>query len=192
MIHDLVGKLLIATPSIQEGLFRNSVILLCHHDDEGSMGLIVNRSQHINVFDVLDDMGFCQDSMGRGLAQMKFEDKFVFEGGPVDPYRGFVLHEADEVYDSTMFINDTLHLTASKDVLEKLALGKGPDRFLLVLGYTGWGAGQLEDELIGNHWLISHANNELVFEAPAENRWALAAKDIGFERSQLVGQMGHA
>lgn len=192
MIHDLVGKLLIATPSIHEGLFKNSVILLCHHDDQGSMGLMLNREQAINVFDVLDDMGFCKEMRGRGMAQMRFEEKYVFEGGPVDPYRGFVLHEANEAYDSTMNIGDDLHLTASKDVLEKMAEGLGPERFLLLLGYAGWGAGQLEDELINNDWLIAHANTELVFDAPADHKWALAAKDIGFERAQLVEQIGHA
>jgi len=192
MIENLIGKLLLATPSMTDAQFKDSVVLICHHDDEGSMGLILNRMQGVNVFDVLDDMGLCQDPLERGLAQMQFEDQFVHEAGPVDAYRGFVLHEADKIYDSTMCVSENIHLTTSKDILELLAEGKGPERFLLLLGYAGWGAGQLEQELIQNDWILGQSTHKLIFDTPIEEQWALAARNIGFERSQLLNQIGHA
>jgi len=192
MIEDMVGKLLLATPTLMDSQFKDSVVLICHHDDEGSMGLIINRMQGINVFDVLDDMGLCQEPLERGLAQMQFEEQFVHEAGPLDVFRGFVLHEADRVYDSTMCVSDDLYLTTSKDILELLAEGNGPARFQLLLGYAGWSAGQLEEELINNDWILAQSNHQLIFETPIEEQWAVAARNIGFERSQLMSQIGHA
>lgn len=192
MIEGMVGKVLLATPSMEDYLFKDSVVLMCHHDDEGSMGLILNHQQDINVFEVLDDMGLCKEPRARGLAQMRFEEQAVYEAGPVDSYRGFVLHEADHIYDSTMSVSDGLYLTTSKDILELIAQGKGPERFLLLLGYAGWEAGQLEQELIDNDWILGDASQTLVFDTPVSEQWTLAAKDIGFERSQLMTQVGHA
>ena len=156
------------------------------------MGLILNHNQDINVFDVLDDMGLCKDPLKRGMAQMRFEEQPVHEAGPVDTYRGFVLHEAGRIYDSTMSVNEDIYLTTSKDILEMLVEGKGPERFLLLLGYAGWGAGQLEQELVDNDWILAEASKELVFDTPITEQWAQAAKHIGIERSQLTSQMGHA
>jgi len=192
MIQDMVGKVLLATPTMQDPMFKNSVVLLCHHDDEGSMGLVLNKTQGINVFEVLDDMGLCDDPLERGLAQMSFEEQFVHEAGPVDTYRGFVLHEANQMYDSTMSVNDDLNLTTSKDVLELLAKGEGPAQFKLLLGYAGWGKGQLEQELMDGDWLLGHATQGLVFETDAKDQWAYAAQHIGVNRAQLSSQIGHA
>ncbi|MDQ6988635.1 MAG: YqgE/AlgH family protein [Mariprofundaceae bacterium] len=192
MIQNLSGKLLLATPSMADHFFQDSVVLLCHHDDEGSMGLVLNHTQDVSVFDVLDDMGLCGEPRARGLAQMRFEEQAVFEAGPVDSFRGFVLHDDHVVYDSTMRVGDGLYLTTSKDVLEDLAGGGGPQRFLLLLGYAGWEAGQLENELIANDWLLAESSHTLLFNTPCEHRWALGARSIGFERSQLTSQIGHA
>jgi len=192
MIEDMVGRLLLATPSMGDNFFQDSVVLVCHHDDEGSVGLVLNHTQDVNVFDVLDDMGLCGNPRARGLAQMRFEEQAVLEAGPLDAYRGFVLHEAGKVYDSTMFISEDLSLTTSKDILEELAIGKGPERFSLLLGYSGWSAGQLEQELVENDWLLGNPSATLIFDTPVEHQWALVARDIGFERSQLLSQVGHA
>ncbi len=192
MIHNLSGKLLLATPSMADNFFQDSVVLLCHHDDDGSMGLVLNHTQDISVFDVLDDMGLCTEPRARAEAQMSFEDKPVFEAGPVDGFRGFVLHDSNNIYESTMDLSEDLYLTTSKDVLEDLAKGRGPQRFLLLLGYAGWESGQLEDELIANDWLLAEPSQTLIFDAPCEHRWALGARSIGFERSQLISQVGHA
>ncbi len=192
MIDDITGKLLLATPSMADGFFHDSVVLLCQHDDEGSMGLVLNKPQNINVFEVLNDMALFEGEREKGLAQMRFEEQIVYEAGPVDAYRGFVLHEINKTYDSTMRVGADLHLTTSKDILELLAEGKGPKRFSLLLGYAGWEAGQLEQELMENDWLIAEPTKTLVFDTPAEHQWALAARGLGFERSQLVSQIGHA
>ncbi len=192
MIEDMVGKVLLATPSMIDPMFKDSVVLLCHHDDEGSMGLVLNKTQGISVFDVLDDMGFCDAPLAKGKAQMKFGEQWVYEAGPVDTYRGFVLHTDHTIYDSTMRIHDDLYLTTSKDILEELAQGKGPEKFLLLLGYAGWSAGQLEQEMIENDWLLGYATPALVFDTPAEDKWTLAAHGIGIERGQLSTQIGHA
>ncbi len=192
MIEGMVGKLLLATPSVNDHFFKDSVVLMCQHDDEGSMGLILNHQQDINVFDVLDDMGLCKEPRARGLAQMRFEEQAVYEAGPVDAYRGFVLHEANKIYDSTMCVGTGLYLTTSKDILELIAAGKGPKRFMLLLGYAGWEAGQLEQEMLDNDWILGDASQKLVFDTPSADQWTMAAKAVGFERSQLTSQIGHA
>ncbi len=192
MIEGMVGKILLATPSMDDYIFKDSVVLICQHDDEGSMGLILNHKQDINVFDVLDDMGLCKEPRKRGEAQMRFEERPVHEAGPVDTYRGFVLHESNRIYESTMSVNEGIYLTTSKDILEQIADGKGPERFLLLLGYAGWGAGQLEQELIDNDWILAESSQELVFDTPTADQWAMAARRVGIERSQLLNQIGHA
>ncbi|MDQ6984445.1 MAG: YqgE/AlgH family protein [Ghiorsea sp.] len=192
MIDDITGKLLIATPSLGEGFFHDSVVLLCQHDDEGSMGLVLNKPQPINVFEVLNDMELFETERQKGMAQMRFEEQIVYEAGPVDAYRGFVLHELDKTYDSTLRISADFNLTTSKDILELIATGKGPERFNLLLGYAGWDAGQLEDELMQNDWLLATPTKDMIFNTPPEHMWSMAARGIGFERSQLSSQVGHA
>ena len=182
-LNELTGNLLLAMPSLQDVNFSDSVILLCHHDAEGSMGLIINRPQNISVGAVLDDMQ---------LEGIKHPDQPTFEGGPVEPFRGFVLHDGWHIYDSTMQITPELHLTTSSDVLEEIAAGVGPEHFMLILGYAGWDAGQLEKELANNDWLIASANHHLVFQAEPELRWALAAQSMGINRANLTDQIGHA
>ena len=192
MMDDIAGKLLIATPSLQDGFFHDSVVLLCHHDDQGSMGLVLNKPQPINVFEVLDDMALFENERQKGMAQMRLEEQTVYEGGPVDTYRGFVLHEINQTYDSTMRVGADFHLTTSKDILERIAAGGGPKRFSLLLGYAGWGSGQLEAELMQNDWLLATPTKDMVFDTLPEHMWAAAARGIGFERAQLSHQIGHA
>ncbi|GAV19953.1 putative transcriptional regulator [Mariprofundus micogutta] len=188
-INKLAGQLLLATPTLQDPNFKDSVILICHHDDDGCMGLIINRPQEISVSDVLVDLGI------EDIAQLPGQNpdiQRVFEGGPVDDFRGFVLHDSWQVYDSTMEITSELHLTASRDVLEDLAKGEGPEHFMLILGYAGWQTGQLESELSNNDWLIAPASQHIVFQEPPEQRWDFGARCMGIKRSQLSDQIGHA
>jgi putative transcriptional regulator len=192
MIDDIAGKLLIATPSLGEGFFHDSVVLLCQHDDQGSMGLVLNKPQPINVFEVLDDMALFESEREKAMAQMRLEKQIVYEAGPVDGYRGFVLHEIDKTYDSTMRVGADFNLTTSRDILELIAEGKGPKRFALLLGYAGWSAGQLEEELMNNDWLLANPTKDMVFDTPPEQMWAAAARGIGVERAQLSSQIGHA
>jgi len=190
MLNDLNGKLLLATPSLQERQFKDSVILLCHHDDDGAMGLIVNRPQEITIRDILEDIKlFPQEDTLKAWPEHRL---LSYEGGPIDAFRGFVLHDGWHMYESTMQITSELHLTTSRDVLEELAQGLGPEHFMLILGYTGWSAGQLEQELLDNSWLIAGSSHQLIFDTAPEHRWGLAAQSMGITKSHLSSQVGHA
>jgi len=180
---DLKGKLLLATPSLLDPHFRDGVVLMCHHDEEGSMGLLVNREQTITLDAVLSDL-----KLGSG----PFLDKPTYEGGPIEPFRGFVLHDGSRVYDSTLIVTPELRLTTSRDVLEDIASNEGPEHFMLVLGYAGWAGGQLEDEVTRNDWLIAPSTTDIIFNAPADDRWLIGAQSLGVDRSHLSSQSGHA
>jgi len=188
--NELKGQLLLATPNQHDPQFKDSVILLCHHDAEGSMGLMINRPQEISIDDVLADIQLTPNRAR--LQQLPPHRLNSYEGGPVDPFRGFVLHDGWHIYESTMQISTELHLTTSKDVLEEISQGQGPQEFMLILGYAGWSAGQLEREILDNDWLIVAANEHIVFHAPSEQRWALGAQSMGIEKSHLSSQIGHA
>ncbi len=186
----LAGKALLAMPMLQDPNFRDAVVLICHHDEDGCMGLIVNRPLELHLEQVLDDLGLYDDA---GDAPRKAHRATpVFEGGPVDTHRGFVLHDGWHVYESTMQIDSDLHLSASRDALAAIARGDGPEHFLFILGYAGWGAGQLEAEIADNAWLIAPVSHRLLFTEPPENRWNHAAQCMGVDRAQLSSQIGHA
>jgi len=189
-ISNLTGQILLATPSLQDRHFRDTVILICHHDEEGCMGLIVNRPQEVSIIDVLEDLQLTPDRSY--ISHLPENRALSFEGGPVDPFRGFVLHDGWHIYDSTMQITPELHLTTSRDVLEDIAAGSGPEHFMLILGYAGWEAGQMEQELANNDWLVAAPNHHLLFQAGPELRWALAAQSMGISRANLSNQIGHA
>ena len=182
-LRELKGQLLLAMPSLMDPNFHDSVVLLCHHDRDGSMGLLINRIHPVTVDHVLSDLK---------LEHVPGLDVPTFEGGPVEPFRGFVLHDNHHSYKSTIAIAPDIHLSTSLDVLEEIARGGGPEHFLLLLGYAGWGEGQLEAEISHNDWLIAPADQEIIFQAPVEQRWALGAKRVGVERAQLSIQAGHA
>ena len=188
-IDQLAGQLLLATPSLPDPNFAESVVLVCHHDAQGSMGLVINRPREISVHEVLVDLGIVPEK-ANGLPDT--DRQRVFEGGPVDTYRGFILHDGWHVYESTTQITDELYLTASRDILEALAAGEGPEHYLLLLGYSGWGAGQLENELMNNDWLIAPASHHIVFQEPPEGRWDFGARCMGIKPGQLSSQIGHA
>lgn len=181
-LSELNGQILLATPTLLDPRFADGVVLLCHHDEDGSMGLLINRPQHITVGAVLDDMKLSKTAM----------DAPTFEGGPVEPFRGFVLHDGWHIYDSTLCVTPEIHLTTSRDVLEELATGDGPEHFMLILGYAGWDARQLEDEIGRNDWLVVPSSSNIVFHTPIEQRWVVGAQAMGVDRAQLSDQVGHA
>ncbi len=188
-LNKLAGQLLLASPTLLDPGFKDAVVLICHHDDEGCMGLMINRPRSISVTDVLTDLdiGMTDDQKDNHEAVQR-----VFEGGPIDDFRGFVLHDGWHIYESTMQVTSELHLTSSRDVLEALGRGDGPEHYLLVLGYAGWTAGQLEDELSNNDWLIAPATHQIVFQEPPEARWEFGARCMGVDRTHLSDQVGHA
>jgi putative transcriptional regulator len=188
-LHSLTGQLLLAMPTLEDPNFRDSVVLVCHHDADGCMGLIINRPQALTVETVLEDLK-CADDDPAGNADWRTQQTYA--GGPMDAFRGFVLHDGWHIYESTMQVSSDLHLTASRDVLEEIASGDGPEHFMLILGYAGWGAGQLESELGRNDWLVAPANHHIVFHVPPEMRWGIGARSMGIDRSMLSDQIGHA
>jgi len=188
-IQDLNGHILLATPALQDPRFRDSVILICQHNEHGALGLIINRPRNILTGDVFKDLGIADQQSDQYTDQHTAP---VYEGGPMDEFRGFLLHDGWNIYDSTMQISPELHLTSSRDALEELARGEGPEHFMLILGYSGWDAGQLEQELAENSWLIAPASQQILFQEPPEARWDYAARCLGIERSHLSSQIGHA
>jgi putative transcriptional regulator len=183
---DLTGKLLIAMPGMQDPRFEGSVILLCAHSDEGAMGLIVNKPKPELKFEDLLSQLDIPHAPGSRDVQVHF-------GGPVERGRGFVLHSSDYAADGvTMPIADRYGMTATQDVLSALGRGEGPQRALLALGYSGWGAGQLEAEILRNDWLTAEASDDLIFATEDPSKWGAALRAMGVDPMGLSAQSGRA
>lgn len=180
----LSNQFLVAMPNVVGGEFDHSVTLLAEHNADGAMGLVINRPTDLALRDMLAHMGIDHDGLSR--------ERTVFWGGPVQPERGFVLHRPTGQWDATLALEDDLAITTSKDILEALGHGEGPADYLVVLGYAGWGGGQLEDEIRNNSWLNTPADADIIFATPAAERWAAAARLLGLDPSQLSGLAGHA
>lgn len=165
--------------------FEQTVTYLCQHNDEGALGIVINRTIDLTLGDVLDQMKIKRDDSAKSEAPVHY-------GGPVQTERGFILHEDIGNWDSTLKIGSFTGLTTSRDILEAMADNSGPNRALLALGYAGWGAGQLEREMSENAWLNWPADNELIFSTPVEERWSSAARLLGVDLSLLSTDAGHA
>ncbi|MCE8009206.1 YqgE/AlgH family protein [Aestuariivita sp.] len=183
---DLTGKLLIAMPGMGDPRFEASVVFVCSHSGEGAMGLIINKpAPEVRLAELLEQLDI--DPRAEGL------NRPVHFGGPVEGGRGFVLHGRD--YGSsiqTLEVTDEIGMTATLDVLEDIARGTGPSQALMLLGYAGWGAGQLEGEIGRNGWLTADASADLIFGLPDERKWSAALKTLGIEPMMLSGSAGHA
>ncbi|MBM3643751.1 MAG: YqgE/AlgH family protein [Alphaproteobacteria bacterium] len=168
----LVGRFLVAAPSMPDERFRKSVILLCQHDEDGALGLIVNNS--------VDDLALAQVFKQLGIEGARAEsDRPVLFGGPVQTERGMVLHSEEYRRDGTLPVAGGLALTASLEVLRDMADGRGPARAWLALGHAGWGSGQLERELQDNAWLVVDGDPELVFDGDLDGKWQRALDRLG-------------
>lgn len=184
---DLTGKLLIAMPDMVDPRFHAAVVFLCAHSAEGAMGLIVNKPmQEVRFSEMLEQLDIPR---GAGM-----QDLPVCYGGPVEVRRGFVLHGAGYKgrQDDQLRVDDSFAMTATIDVLEDLAQGLGPARALMALGYSGWGPGQLEDEIAQNGWLTADATPEIVFGARMEAKWAAALATLGVSPLTLSSEAGRA
>lgn len=183
--YNLTGKILIAMPFLSDPRFSQTVIYVCGHDSQGAMGLIVNKGLPTVTFkDLLTqmDVTFSESS----------EQIPVQYGGPVEVGRGFVLHSNDYMSESTVLIENGFAMTATLDILRAMALNQGPRDTLLALGYVGWSAGQLENEIQQNGWLPIEANEELVFGQDLENKWRQALATLGIDPAGLSFEIGHA
>ena len=181
----LAEQLLIAMPGMEDGYFARSVSLICQHDMQGAMGLVLNQDSEFTLGALFDQLGMpCQNPRLRAVN--------VLSGGPVSPERGFILHSDGLSWDSSLHLGNGLTVSTSRDILTALAAGEGPERFLVLLGYSGWSAGQLEDELADNAWLNAPASEDIIFGAPITERWQAAARQLGVNLSLLSSHVGHA
>ncbi|MEP4196661.1 MAG: YqgE/AlgH family protein [Aliishimia sp.] len=183
---DLAGSMLIAMPGMSDPRFANALIYLCDYSSKGAMGLIVNKPAH--------DMTFAEL-----LEQLEIEptvpmdDIDVFFGGPVETGRGFVLHSSEYVSDlRTLKVRNGMALTPTLDVLEAIASGEGPREAMMMLGYAGWGPGQLEGEIARNGWLTCDGSKDLVFRTGATKKWTRALKGLGIDPAMLSAEAGSA
>ena len=184
---DLTGKLLIAMPGMGDLRFDHSVVFLCSHTDDGAMGLIINKpTEDVTLSELLRQLEIVVKPPDRCQMPVHF-------GGPVESVRGFVLHSAE--YDAhlhSLKVSDMFSMTATLDILEDIATGQGPDRALMMLGYAGWGPGQLENEIAMNGWLTADADADLVFDGKDEAKWVAALKLLGVDPLSLSATAGRA
>ena len=182
-----VNHFLIAMPELRDPNFDRTVTLICQHDANGALGVVINRPlDHLTLKDVFDQLDLSS------LTSENTAKSPVYYGGPVQQELGLVLHEGVGDWGSTLAIGDNLGLTSSRDVLESLSRSDGPSHSLMTLGYAGWGKGQLEQEMQENAWLSVEADCEILFSVPAQQRWTAAASKIGIDMNQLAPGVGHA
>ena len=189
---NFTNQFLIAMPSLREGTFAGTVIYLCEHTDKGALGLVINKPIDITLKNLFEKVELSLD-------RPELAESPVYFGGPVQTERGFVLHESlggedgdGGHYNSSLRIPGGLEMTTSKDVLEALSSGAGPKKVLVTLGYSGWGAGQLEDEMSRNGWINVNAERDIIFDTPVEQRYDKALSLLGIDANMLSGEAGHA
>jgi putative transcriptional regulator len=182
---DLTNQFLIAMPSLQDPNFHRTVTYLCAHNDEGAMGIVINRPLDLKLGEVLDHMSIVVEND-------MVNDMTVLQGGPVQRERGFVIHEPAGQWDAVLAVGNEIAVATSRDILAAVAHGDGPQRAVVALGYAGWGAGQLEREVQQNAWLSGPADSSIIFDLPYEKRYESAARLLGVDLERLSGEAGHA
>ena len=185
---NLTNQFLIAMPGIGGDTFAGAVIYLCEHTDKGALGLVINKPIDIKLTNLFEKVELSLD-------RVDLAESPVYYGGPVQTERGFVLHEQiddESRFNSSLRIPGGLEMTTSKDVLEALSSGTGPTKILVTLGYSGWGAGQLEEEMGRNSWINVEAQPEIIFNTPVEQRYDKALSLLGIDPAMLSADAGHA
>lgn len=180
----LTGQVLLAMPGMSDPRFDHAVIALCAHDERGALGIGIGHE--------LEGIGFHRLMEQLGLAPGAAPDVPVHYGGPVEPARGFVLHSTDWAGEGTLYAADRWCLTSTQDVLKAIAAGQGPSQWVVALGYAGWGEGQLDAEMLSHGWHVVPAEDDLIFNAPAEERWSRAFHASGIDPRLLSSASGHA
>ena len=181
----LGGQLLLAMPALADPNFYRSAVLICEHGDEGALGLIVNRPMQLELGAILDQLDL--NAAREDIATLP-----VYSGGPVETQRGFVIHDAVGAFADSLDLGNRLAVSSSSDILSAISEARGPAHFMVVLGYAGWGPGQLESELRENAWLSVPATPELIFDTPVNERWRRAAIQIGIDPLRLSSESGQA
>ena len=182
---DLTNHFLIAMPTLVDPNFEATVTYVCAHSEEGAMGIVINRPLEIELGDVLEQMELAAQDPA-------IVSRPVYQGGPVHQDRGFVIHRPAKEWNSTITIGTEVGISTSRDILEAISAGDGPDDALVALGYAGWGAGQIEHELAQNAWLSGPADLEIIFQTPVDKRWQRAADIIGIDLASISHDIGHS
>ena len=182
---DLTSHFLIAMPNLQDPNFSKTVTYLCDHHEDGAMGLVINRPLDLDFAALLKHLNIDDERAQHGYVP-------VYQGGPVETERGFILHRDLGKWDATMPVTDDIGVTMSQDIIHAIAQDKGPKDFLIMLGYAGWGASQLEGELAQNAWLNGPADAAIIFDTPIEQRWTASASHLGVQLKNLSSDVGHA
>jgi len=187
----LDGQFLIAMPGMEDRNFNRTVIYICAHSAAGAMGFVINRAQNLTFTDVLLHLEMIKDDDAILLPAVA-RDFPIQTGGPVESGRGFVLHSDDYISDSSIPVSDDISLTATLDIVRAISKGGGPKRATMLLGYAGWGAGQLEAEISNNGWLNCPANEELIFDRSLDDKYERALALMGINAAMLSPDAGHA
>lgn len=181
----LTNHFLIAMPGLADPNFYHTVTYICEHNSNGALGIVINRPLNTRLGEILEHLDI-------KATTPRIADQTVYLGGPVQPERGFVVHRPLGEWDATLKITNNLGVSSSRDILAAIADGNGPDRTLIALGYAGWGAGQLEQEIAQNAWLSGPADDHILFDLPVERRWSAAAQLLGVDLNLLSSDAGHA
>lgn len=180
----LNNQFIIAMPTLADRNFFHTVTFLCQHNEEGALGIVINRATDMTLGEIFSQMDI-------KVTVPKAAQQPVYAGGPVQQDRGFVLHTKGGDWNASMAVSDDISLTTSRDILEAIAVGDGPDHYLIALGYAGWGEGQLEKEFMDNAWLNTPFSSQILFDTPVSQRWSAAADQIGININQLTTPAGH-
>lgn len=181
----LTNQLLIAMPGMADPNFSSTVTLICEHNDDGALGIVINRPLRLQLGGLFEQLDVT-DPDPRAAASP------VLLGGPVGPEKGFVLHNPGGSFENSIEVSPDILLTFSRDVLDAMAAGQGPTKSLVALGYAGWEPGQLENEMLANSWINVPATADLVFDMPFDERWSAAAQTLGIDISRIAPDAGHA
>lgn len=182
----LTNQLLIAMPGMADPNFSTTVTLICEHNNDGALGIVINRPLQLRLGGLFEQLDVNDPDPTAANSP-------VLMGGPVGPERGFVLHEPPaQSYENSITVSSDIQLTLSRDILDAMATGHGPGKSLVALGYAGWEAGQLEIEMLANSWLNVPASTDIVFDTPFQDRWASAARTLGIDICQISPDAGHA
>lgn len=183
---NLCDHFLISMPHLRGSSFEQTLTYICEHSEEGAMGLVVNRPLDLTFAQILDHLDIQKDPI-------QDAQRHIYAGGPVQVERGFILHSpVEHAWGSSYAINERLHLTTSTDILHAIAEGWGPEQYLITLGYAGWGAGQLEQEILANSWLSCAADLDILFATEPQQRLGAAATRLGVNLDLLSSQSGRA
>ena len=216
-MKSLENQFLIAMPALADDYFNKTVTYICEHNDDGAMGLIINMPVNITLHDLLkqieeNDLEESKKSATSQTSDEKNEkqleqkpasineniqldhslEQLVLSGGPISQNRGFVLHQTQSGWKSSLALSEDIMITTSKDILMALGTKNAPDQFMVTLGYAGWGPGQLEAELQANSWLTIDADSDILFNTPIEQRWQKATEKLGIDVVHLSSDIGHA